>query len=442
MIAYGADPSGLRDSTSAFQGAINATTKAGGGRVSIPCGTYLLDSPRGTAAISITTPTVSLAGSNESCVTLNYRGFGTAIVLQMVPFTIRPGGRISGFTIRGTRDAEIGIKIGGVVGAKFEDLSVNGFSEGEAFRMEDSVSALPPDGSWTERTVWIGVSETQNKVGWHLTTSGHPRNNSFGYNDFLNIAMNVSTGQTGFWLDANGYLYNGTLRAICNADEGGPGTESPICLRSSGNWTHEFVWLTGEFSSAPSKEPRHAISLKVDKGGSFNGFGEVNASGMTTLNLNPPNFEQRVNLNSPSHSWDTGTLRVNGSEASPQVAFGGRGGNIGITMGKDIESPFVTMYDSPGNQFSVASLPYGSTLNSMKYLWSIDSEGDIKVTGNERANGAISAAKGFAIPTSAKRPTCNNSTRGTIWVEQTDQPAGDSLQVCQKVGPEFKWILH
>lgn len=51
---------------------------------------------------------------------------------------------------------------------------------------------------------------------------------SFGYNRFVDIKMNTTTGQIGFNL-ASGYFYNSSITATCNADNIATSAVGPIC---------------------------------------------------------------------------------------------------------------------------------------------------------------------------------------------------------------------
>lgn len=76
VIAYGADSTGIANSTPAFQAAINAAFAAGGGIVYAPAGTYLLTSALQTQTgpyysnSQLTIPFVSLRGTNTPSITI------------------------------------------------------------------------------------------------------------------------------------------------------------------------------------------------------------------------------------------------------------------------------------------------------------------------------------------------------------------------------------
>jgi hypothetical protein len=85
---YGADPTGVADSTSAIQAAINAANTAGGGVVYFPAGTYLV-TPSGSPAVGLTLmgasagyQNVRLVGAGPQASTITKGGNGTLLQLS------------------------------------------------------------------------------------------------------------------------------------------------------------------------------------------------------------------------------------------------------------------------------------------------------------------------------------------------------------------------
>lgn len=69
---------------------------------------------------------------------------------------------------------------------------------------------------WTERNLFDNVSSMYNcPVGWRFKVSTS-KYDSFGYNRFLDIRLNLHGNQTGFSFENNGNFYNSTLRATIN----------------------------------------------------------------------------------------------------------------------------------------------------------------------------------------------------------------------------------
>jgi hypothetical protein len=393
-----------------------------------------------TSTIEIATTNISLVGENQDCVRFEYKGTGTAILFQIKPFSISPAGELRNFTLHGTPAGQIGIKTGSTIGAKFEQIRVSGFTNGTAFELDDDREIAPPKGPWTERNTWLQVSEEYNKIGWHLQSPGQPENNSFGYNEFISIYMNVSKDQVGFWLDTNTFLYHGYFRATCNEDDHLPGSLGPICMRISGAVTQESIFLGGEYQQIDKQSPP-AYSVQIDKTGAFTGWGEVAVSEASVNNLRGSSFDAVARLNSMPQSWDTGSLKLGQSDSSPQIGFGGRSGTVGVLFGKNVESPFVTMYRFAGNKFVVGAVPYGSPIAAMTPLWSVDERGNVSVSSNENVKGLLNMEGGMRIATRGKRPECTPSTRGQIWESfGASEHDDDHLDVCQRRNGRYEWV--
>lgn len=80
---------------------------------------------------------------------------------------------------------------------------------------------------WTERNLFENVSSMYNcPIGWRFKTSSSY--NSFGYNRFLDIRLNLYGSQTGFSFENNGNLYNSTLRATINKCSTSSGTATKV----------------------------------------------------------------------------------------------------------------------------------------------------------------------------------------------------------------------
>ena len=75
VLNYGADPSGVRDSTAAIQAAVNAASAAGGGTVYFPPGTFKATAiGTGTGACIYALPNIRLKGAGPGITTLSCHG--------------------------------------------------------------------------------------------------------------------------------------------------------------------------------------------------------------------------------------------------------------------------------------------------------------------------------------------------------------------------------
>jgi len=95
VMAYGADPSGSADSTSAFQQAIAAASAAAPATVTIPCGNYRLTP----GVLTINTNNVSIMGQSQNCVNLNRYADTGALISFGKATAYLFSTTVSGFTI-------------------------------------------------------------------------------------------------------------------------------------------------------------------------------------------------------------------------------------------------------------------------------------------------------------------------------------------------------
>jgi hypothetical protein len=125
--AYGADPTGASDSTTAFKNAISAAVSAGGGVIYIPAGTYAITS-------TLTCPTVPVyfIGDGAWATTISYSGSGDCFrIYDSSTYGSRKkfGGGFVGITIDGTsaQPGSVGLHVGDLLQYEL-DLTVQNFS--------------------------------------------------------------------------------------------------------------------------------------------------------------------------------------------------------------------------------------------------------------------------------------------------------------------------
>lgn len=101
VVAYGADPTGAADSTTAIQNAINAAVAAGGGTVYFPAGTYKVSS-----TLSINIAGVTLQGDGIWVTVIKYTGSSDCIrMFSTTQYTSGFGGGVKGLMVDGTSAA-------------------------------------------------------------------------------------------------------------------------------------------------------------------------------------------------------------------------------------------------------------------------------------------------------------------------------------------------
>lgn len=390
---YGAVSGDSGDQSGAFQLAVNQAVARGGGYVSFPCGTYRTTNP-----ITINSPLVSLGGQGQTCSVIHYTGTGSAIVWQMVPFGITPAGTFENFTVLGTSAGLNGILSGQIVASQWRNLTVTGFTGvGAAGIHLHNLGNLT---TWTERNDFIGVSvgglaNSYNTIG--LLMDSDNIGDSFGYNRFLDLKINTSTGGAGLWFKS-GFFYNSVLTATCNSDNNLGGTTGPICIRSSGNWDSIFSTLHGEFqNTGPGTGTPY--SVQVDVGGKFNGWGHMSmfttgGANMAVNNLAGSSAVSTVTLQQGQNqtSWDTGsfTLPVYGTTGVPNPAYRTTYGSVGVLNGNNFESPYASMFEHTGNAFVVGSVAAGNPIGNMTPRWLVDVSGNVVNTSHLWVNFPVS----------------------------------------------------
>ena len=365
--AYGAVHDNIHDDTAHIQLAVNFAAISGG-TVYFPCGTYLLSSNTG---VIVNSTKVNLQGRNQGCVVLHYTGTGRALTIQMAPFTTNPAGDYRDFTIQGTSAASEGILSGQIVAGHFENITVTGFTGGSGIHLHNAGSFS----TWTERNDFINVtlggygSVPTNKNGFLLDSDN--TGDSFGYNRYLDIKFNTNTDQIGFNLDS-GFMYNNKLTAIFNMDSTPAGTNGPIAIRSNGNWDSNFITVNGEAITTGSTGSTTYSGLVTSsgrfanlKGSNLNIFNSSSAQ-LSFNNQKGATTAQDVTLVEMSQisSWDTGSFTLNTVTTTPEPVQRANYGSVGMLIGNNIESPYVSMFQGTGNQFTVLTVPSGGNIGN------------------------------------------------------------------------------
>jgi hypothetical protein len=352
-------------------------------QVLIPAGTY----NNWTTPIVMRFPTQSLIGAGSALTVLNFTGSGDAILWQMNPYTITQAGKISGISIHGTSKGTSGIHSGSIAGASFEDIHIDGFTAaGAACLWLDNVNH-----GWMERTVMSRVELGFPGTGgcaknMKMTTTGGT--NSFGYNRWTDLKLNVNGGQIGVSSESPLFFYHSQLSLTCNA---AAATGVCISLTGKSNWDLNVYDLVGENSVSGG------TGVFVAAGSAFRGYGFVDFPNMALTNANGATFGGTFRiLGAPaSVTKDGGTIsNFLGSGASATVYSALVAGmdsptGYGILSGANIQSPYVSMYNWGGrNAFVVGTLNFNSPPSSMTQVARIDTSGNVHAAGAFFANGS------------------------------------------------------
>lgn len=188
--AGGADPTGAADSQPAFAAAI-ASLPAAGGTITVPAGTYKLNS---TVTVTVApTASVRIIGAGLESTILSYAGTGDAIRMRASSFTggWAQGCELAGFTVDGTSAgaASNGLHIGDINAARVNIQVSNFTGAGSAGILFENTT------TWTEQGDYRAILNncTQGVV---FTKSGSGTN-SFGYGNYDFTLWTVIAGQDG-----------------------------------------------------------------------------------------------------------------------------------------------------------------------------------------------------------------------------------------------------
>ena len=209
VTAYGADPTGTNDSTTAIQNAINSlpTTgghyldgrnQQGGGVVYLPAGTYKVSS-----TITVNAGAITLMGDGRWSTFVVFTGTGDCI--RMIgPVVNTSMGGIKQLMIEGTNATAPATALHIGDGIQYEvDVTIQNFTGTGSIGMH-----LDNTEWWTEQL--HGIVHTDNCTS-HVVFDV----NSNGYNSFarteLRIYLSVDVGQNGVVVQNGAFIYDGEL---------------------------------------------------------------------------------------------------------------------------------------------------------------------------------------------------------------------------------------
>ncbi|WP_160323701.1 glycosyl hydrolase family 28-related protein [Frankia sp. BMG5.23] len=231
VTAYGADPTGTTDSTTAIQNAINAlpsggsatgfVISSGGGTIYLPRGTYKVSN-----TLTVNNGLVRLIGDGRWSTVIKYTGTGDCIRMTVPAANTYMGGiedmTIDGFSAGGVAT---GLHLGDGNQAKL-DLTIQGFTATGSIGLH-----LDNTFAWTEQLHGIvHVNDNATNVVFNCTGTG--------YNSFARTALDIyvlaSVGQDGVVLQNGVVLYDGSLSIRGNFSSSSTTPMSNAVLRITG----------------------------------------------------------------------------------------------------------------------------------------------------------------------------------------------------------------
>lgn len=216
---------------------INAAVSAiGCGIVNLPSGSGTWSTP-----VIINPICTSLQGQGSQASSFSCTVNGDCLLLSQVsPYLGRQQGTVKGFSLNGTGTTNgVGIHANSAIGQGFEDIYLNGFTgvNGAGIWLENGATS-----KFSERNTFIRV-DIENCTKLIRLSVGAGGANSFGYNNFLDLKLNLYDGQRAFSLENNAFLYNSKISAILNSNEG---TNSIFHVQDSANASGNVYSITGE----------------------------------------------------------------------------------------------------------------------------------------------------------------------------------------------------
>jgi hypothetical protein len=215
--AYGADPTGVADSTAAF---VAAQTAGGSAYVLVLGeGTYTL----GTSAdIGTFGPNQSMVGQGASATKLSYKGNGTCVAVYNSAFSSSAvGGSFAGFTIDGSSagSSAVGMSWGNLCTGRGNDIAINNFTGASSIGLSFKNGAS----AWSEASQWTAIDLSGNTVGVQFDTG------SFDYSIYQ-FLIYATAGQDGVRLQNNAALEGCRIEVRGNFVAGSGNTAAVIAV--------------------------------------------------------------------------------------------------------------------------------------------------------------------------------------------------------------------
>jgi hypothetical protein len=213
----GADPTGVADSTAAFQAAI-AALPAAGGVVTVPPGTFLISG----AGLAFGR-NQGMIGAGRAATKFNYTGTGICITVFDASFnsSVSLGGQFGGFTVSGTSagPSAAGMLWGSLAIARCNDIRIVNFSGagGIGLLLRNGIPGSSEQGEWT------GINLVNNTAGVVFDTG------SFDYSVYQFLFVS-GPGQDGIRLQNDAALEGTRLEVRGNFTSGAGNTGAVFAL--------------------------------------------------------------------------------------------------------------------------------------------------------------------------------------------------------------------
>lgn len=176
VVDYGADPTGIHDSSSAITSAISAAGSAAepGGTIYFPAGTFAI-----TAAVAANMRQLNIVGSGVNATSISVSSTGSLTLSTGTVVGPYHFGAVKDFTLNCTpakfAAGSIGVITQDVIGTKWSNIAIASCPTG--IDMQDVAT-------WTERNDFDDVTFFNCGTAVHFDRKSSDSNSSFGYNQF------------------------------------------------------------------------------------------------------------------------------------------------------------------------------------------------------------------------------------------------------------------
>lgn len=230
--------------------------------VRVDAGTFRFSTP-----IVLNRPGLQLQGSGGRATKLIFSGtFGPAVDLRMNPFAIDTHTVVQGLSIELENPNTIALLTGDVTSATYRDLWI----DCEGISNTHGIFIYLTNG-WFERNLFdsVDIKYCANDLTFQLDQAA--KSNSFGYNKFIQVGLNVGDNQTGITIGPNAMLYHSLLNFNVNMDT----SFQNVFMRVLGTSHANTYQIVGEAATA-------TVGISVEPGGNWED-GQLNRGGVVYL---------------------------------------------------------------------------------------------------------------------------------------------------------------
>lgn len=408
---FGAVADGITNNSTALAAAYAQLVSYGGGVMYLRAGSFAYGSD-----LIWNSNVVSVIGAGSGVTTLLPTTTAKIKIKPATP-TVIQGAKFGGFTVKGNATTNAcGVYTGDIIGAEWDDLVVTDFTGTNGKGMWFDNHDL-----FTERNVFRRVWLNNNTISLHLghtaAGGGPDGSNSFGYNRWLDLKINVDAGQTGFKTTDDAIVYSSSLAMVCNVANAG----TVFDIGDTSQLNRVMFDVGSEQTSGTG-----GVGRKVASTAFVYGYGHCSfENGLTDSLGGTPRRTPAWRVMQPDgvvaaqdsphegvmSSWANRGIAANlhpiawDNPPDPYATFG-------FAVGTGVRSPYVTFYEDAHNAFVVARIPFGATsMQTMVDVLRVTPRGELEFPLSEPPTIVVGPALGSSPPAGS---ASGNNTKGTI----------------------------